>query len=381
MKKILSFILCLCFFFAKPITASGKSITASPYDSSPAKIRKLESLNIGNNNVKVQKGEKSSGIKFTVPKDGTYKFLFSDFKCNTTKDAGACFLFDVFDPGETESHEYMKITTVIPLHITNFEKASAKADIKLNLKKDQMLYICCDPSAQYIENYAMPMGGYLYEAYSFKLKITSAPVEEQDKKTEAGSAKKTSQKITYHSSAIKKGKVTFGSFFSLNAKTSGKGKLTYKSSNTKVLSVNSKGKVTVKGYGPATIQIKASGGNGYKASIRKLKLIAVPARGKVTKAVQENGVVRFNWKAEKTADGYEYAMAYNKKFSGQSKKKTKKTGLALTKYKTGTKKMYLKVRTYKKTGEKTYYGQWSKARLLKLKKVPKGGESSYAITN
>ena len=216
-----------------------------------------------------------------------------------------------------------------------------------------------------IENYAMPMGGYLYEAYSFKLKISSATVEEQGEKTDTSSAKKTSQKITYHSSVIKKGKVTFGSSFSLNAKTSGKRKLTY----------------TVKGYGPAYIQIKASGGNGYKASIRKLKLIAVPARGKVTKAVQENGVVRFNWKAEKTADGYEYAMAYNKKFSGQSKKKTKKTGLALTKYKTGTKKMYLKVRTYKKTGEKTYYGQWSKARLLKLKKVPKGGESSYAITN
>lgn len=194
MKKILSFILCLCFFFVKPISASGKTITASPHDSSPAKIRKLESLNIGNNNVKVQKGEKSSGIKFIVPKDGTYKFLFSDFKCNTTKGAGTCFLFDVFDPGETESHEYMKITTVIPLHITNFEKASAKADIKLNLKKDQMLYICCDPSAQYIENYAMPMGGYLYEAYSFKLEITSAPVEEQDKKTEAGSAKKLPRK-------------------------------------------------------------------------------------------------------------------------------------------------------------------------------------------
>ncbi len=39
---------------------------------------------------------------------------------------------------------------------------------------------------------------------------------------------------------------------------------------------------------------------------------------------QENGVVRFKWKAEKTADGYKYATAYNKKFIGQSKKKTKK---------------------------------------------------------
>ena len=107
----------------------------------------------------------------------------------------------------------------------------------------------------------------------------------------------------------------------------------------------------------------------------------MPGRGQVTKAVQENGVVRFKWKAEKTADGYEYATAYNKKFSGQSKKKTKKTGLALTKYKTGTKKMFIKVRTYKKAGKKTYYGSWSKARLLKLKKVRKTGESSYAIAN
>ena len=200
--------------------------------------------------------------------------------------------------------------------------------------------------------------------------------------TEDGSlSKKAPQKITYHSKSIKKGKVAYGTSFSLNAKSTGAGKLTYKSSDKKILSVNAKGKVTVKGYGPATIKIKASAGNGYKASVRNLKLIAVPGRGQVTKAVQENGVVRFKWKAEKTADGYEYATAYNKKFSGQSKKKTKKTGLALTKYKTGTKKMFIKVRTYKKAGKKTYYGSWSKARLLKLKKVRKTGESSYAIAN
>ena len=200
--------------------------------------------------------------------------------------------------------------------------------------------------------------------------------------TEDGSlSKKAPQKITYHSKSIKKGKVAYGTSFSLNAKSTGAGKLTYKSSDKKILSVNSKGKVTVKGYGPATIKIRASAGNGYKASVRNLKLIAVPGRGQVTKAVQENGVVRFKWKAEKTADGYEYATAYNKKFSGQSKKKTKKTGLALTKYKTGTKKMFIKVRTYKKAGKKTYYGSWSKARLLKLKKVRKTGESSYAIAN
>ena len=195
------------------------------------------------------------------------------------------------------------------------------------------------------------------------------------------SNRKISQKITYKSFAIRKGKVTYGSIFSLNAKTSGTGKLTYKSSNSKILSVNAKGKVTVKGYGPAYITIRASKRGSYKAAVRRFKLTAVPGRGKVTKAEQKNGAVRFQWKPEKTADGYEYAFAYNKKFSSQSRKKTSKTGLLLKNYKTGTKRMYFKVRTYKKVGKKTYYGSWSKVRALKLKKARKTGASSYVITN
>lgn len=115
------------------------------------------------------------------------------------------------------------------------------------------------------------------------------------------------QKITYRSDAIKKGKVTYGSSFSLNARTTGTGKLTYKSSNNKILSVNTNGKVTVKGYGPVSIRIKALGGNGYKAAVRTLKLIAVPGQQKVTKAEWRKSGVRFQWKPEKTADGYEYS--------------------------------------------------------------------------
>lgn len=190
---------------------------------------------------------------------------------------------------------------------------------------------------------------------------------------------KLTQKITFRTSAIKKGMVIYGTSFSLNAKTTGTGKLSYKSSNTKILSVNAKGKVTVKGYGPAYIQIKASGGDGYKAAVRKFNLTVVPGKEKVTKAEQEKGAVRFKWKPEKSVDGYEYAVAYNQKFSGQSRKKTKKTGLVLTKYKTGTKKMFLKVRAYKKIGKKIYYGSWSRPRWVKLKKGRKTGQASYSI--
>lgn len=191
----------------------------------------------------------------------------------------------------------------------------------------------------------------------------------------------SSQKISYRSAAIKKGKVTYGSSFSLNARTTGNGRLAYKSSNNKILSVSTNGKVTVKGYGPVSVKIKAAGGNGYKAAVRKIKLTAVPRQGKITKAEWQKSGVRFQWKPEKTADGYEYAIAYNKKFSGQSRKKTQKTGLFLTKYKTGTKQMFIKVRTYKKVGKKTYYGSWSKPRSVKLKKSKRTGQASYMIAD
>ncbi len=190
-----------------------------------------------------------------------------------------------------------------------------------------------------------------------------------------------SQKITYSSSAIKKGKTAYGSSFLLNARTTGTGKLTYQSSNTKILSVNTNGKVTVKGYGPVSVKIKAAGGNGYKAAVRRISLTAVPHKGKITKAVWQKNGVRIQWKPEKTADGYEYAIAYNKKFSGQSRKKTKKTGLILTKYKTGTKQMFIKVRTYKKAGKKIYYGSWSKPQSVKLKKSRKTGQASFVIAD
>lgn len=190
-----------------------------------------------------------------------------------------------------------------------------------------------------------------------------------------------SQKITYRSPAIKKGKVAYGSSFLLNARTTGTGKLSYQSSNTKILSVNTNGRATVKGYGPVSVKIKAAGGNGYKAAVRKIKLIAVPRKGKIIKADWQKNGVFIQWKPEKIADGYEYAIAYNKKFSGQSRKKTKKTGLILTKYKTGTKRMFIKVRTYKKAGKKIYYGSWSKPRTVKLKKSRKTGQSSFVIEN
>lgn len=166
MKKILSLVLCFCFLIAAPLSIEAKTVTASAGCSSSEEVFKIKSIPIGNHKVKIKKGEDGSGLRFTAQKDGTYTFKFSNFKCKTDKDAGTTFVFWAVEDGESEmeSMGFQK-------HITNFEKASASAKIKLELKKNQTIYISIDPSAQYIEDYELPMGGYLYKAFSFKLNI------------------------------------------------------------------------------------------------------------------------------------------------------------------------------------------------------------------
>lgn len=166
MKKILSLVLCFCFLFAAPLSIAAKTVTASEHCSTSEEVFKLKSITTGSNKIKVKKGESGSGLRFTAQKDGTYTFKFSNFKCKTDKDAGTTFVFWEVENGksEMESMGFQK-------HITNFEKASASTKIKLKLKKNQTIYISVDPSAQYIEDYELPMGGYLYKAFSFKLNI------------------------------------------------------------------------------------------------------------------------------------------------------------------------------------------------------------------
>ncbi len=166
MKKLLSLVLCFCFLFAAPYSIAAKTVTADKYRSTPEDILKLEPITVGNYKVKVKKGEGGSGIRFVAPESGTYTFKFSNFKCKTKKDAGTSFIFWAVEDGksEIESMGFQK-------HITNFEKKSASTKIKLKMKKNQTVYINSDASAQYIEDYELPMGGYLYKAYSYKLNI------------------------------------------------------------------------------------------------------------------------------------------------------------------------------------------------------------------
>lgn len=61
---------------------------------SPSEADRLKKVSTGTRKIKVQKGKKGlRGIRFAVPQNGTYTFTFSDFKCDTKKNAGTVFLF------------------------------------------------------------------------------------------------------------------------------------------------------------------------------------------------------------------------------------------------------------------------------------------------
>lgn len=107
-------------------------------------------------------------------------------------------------------------------------------------------------------------------------------------------------------------------------------------------------------------------GVGNYTGIKYLYLDIVPAKGKV-KSVKQAGRKKATVKVAKPAGGASSQLSYRTKL-GKWKtvnlgKKTKKTVKGLKK----GKKLQVKVRSYKKVGGKTYYGSWSKTKLLKVK--------------
>ncbi|WP_197029488.1 CAP domain-containing protein [Butyrivibrio sp. AE3004] len=75
-----------------------------------------------------------------------------------------------------------------------------------------------------------------------------------------------------------------------------------------------------------------------------------------------------NWYSNSKADGYEIQYATNKKFTGSKIKtcKASKSSLKIKKLKSG-KKYYVRIRSFKKTGDKKLYSTWSKIKKVKVK--------------
>lgn len=93
-----------------------------------------------------------------------------------------------------------------------------------------------------------------------------------------------------------------------------------------------------------------------------------PSRVSVTSVRASGNKVTVNWKKAKRAQGYQIKLATNSKC-------TKGVKYLKTKYQSGTitvpnstKKYYVKVRAYRKSGKRTYYGSWSKVKSVKVVK-------------
>ena len=75
-----------------------------------------------------------------------------------------------------------------------------------------------------------------------------------------------------------------------------------------------------------------------------------------------------SWKKDSKVDGYQIQYSTNNKFKKAAtvtcSKKTAKT--TIKRLKKG-KKYYVRIRAYKKIGNKKYYGAWSKVKSVKVK--------------
>lgn len=165
---------------------------------------------------------------------------------------------------------------------------------------------------------------------------------------------------------------TYGSkAFYLSAKTSGNGKLTYTSSNNKVAKVSSTGKVTIKGCGKATIIVNASETSNYKAATKKITITVKPKQGRLSKVTSpKKATVKIAWKKLKGITGYQIQISKNKKFKKGVLQRYfsagQKTITVPLKNESG-KKYYVRIRSYKKTRGRDYYGKWSKVKSVKVK--------------
>ena len=156
---------------------------------------------------------------------------------------------------------------------------------------------------------------------------------------------------------------------SIGAKAKG-GKLTYKSNKTAV-KVSADGKVTIpaKYAGTATITITA-GDTHYQTATKKIT-VTVPAATKLT-LVKSKAVGQATVKWTNLSDVSGYQIQYSTSINFTSPKsiyiaganKWGKTIKSLTK----GKKYYVRIRTYKTSGDKKYYSAWSTWRATTVKK-------------
>lgn len=137
------------------------------------------------------------------------------------------------------------------------------------------------------------------------------------------------------------------------------------SGDTYIASVNENtGLVTT--YRPGVVNITATAKDGSNVSktytiIVKPKKMSAP---KLSSTKSKKMTIRFS--AQSDVKGYQIQYSTNKKFKSAKTKKVTKSNATLKRLKK-KKIYYVRVRAYIKKGSKTYYGDWSKIKKIKVK--------------
>ena len=135
-------------------------------------------------------------------------------------------------------------------------------------------------------------------------------------------------------------------------------KMAFTSSKPEIAAVNrDTGEVTVKNTGVAVITIEAG-----QAS-EKVTIKVSPKKQSVGSAKAAKGrKLTVKWAKDKMASGYQVQIGTDKKFKKNVKSKNvSKASYTFKKLKAG-RKYYARVRSYKKSGNETLYGAWSKVK-------------------
>lgn len=149
--------------------------------------------------------------------------------------------------------------------------------------------------------------------------------------------------------------------------TGAKTAVTFTSSNPKVAKVNkTSGAITCVGVGKAIITAKAEESSQYKATQKSVTIVVIPKTAGI-KSLKSNKTGRVTLKSTGKANGNDgYQIQY--KHNGKNKKVSVKSSKSITKIfknlKSG-KAFKVRIRAYKKVGNKTYYGKYSSWKTLK----------------
>lgn len=149
--------------------------------------------------------------------------------------------------------------------------------------------------------------------------------------------------------------------------------LDFKSDNSAV-TVSKTGKATIKAgfIGEATITITAQATANCNKTVKKIKILANPAKVKLNKVKNiKKAKMAVKWKKDNKITGYEIQYSTDKNFVKKARvktiKKKKKVFIEISKLSRG-KTYYVRIRSYKIVGRKKFYSDWSGRKKVKISK-------------